>query len=156
MEKYLIPLKIEVYVYLLEKATTKVEHKNIKEMKTRLRNEPQSLSFSEFWEDLVEISQQKEDFEKFSLKINEDFILIKNPNLETKIYKEDLQDFWQTFRENGYFFPNSKIYYSDFNNNYDLIFQVLEKLDYLENVESNKKIGLQLKTKRLEPQLVLF
>ncbi len=61
MEKYLQPLPIEVFVYP-ERHNVFVEHLQPKEMSDWLRTEPQSLPFSEAWEDIKSILEDKSEF----------------------------------------------------------------------------------------------
>lgn len=53
MEKYLNHLPIDIYVYLYRKDPFETEHMKISEIKSWLRSEPESLPFTEVWEDLA-------------------------------------------------------------------------------------------------------
>ena len=61
MEKYLQPLPIEVFVYP-EKDNAFVEHLHSEEMRGWLRTEPQSMPFSEVWEDIKAILDENNEY----------------------------------------------------------------------------------------------
>ncbi len=109
MEKYLQPLPIEVFVYP-ERDNIFVEHLQPKEMSDWLRSEPQSLPFSEVWEDIESVLAEKSEFETvakqkpFSAHVSHDPAGIRVKAAEQKylIPYEKLSSLWQQLRTYGF------------------------------------------------------
>ncbi|MCC7429338.1 macro domain-containing protein, partial [bacterium] len=154
MEKYLNPLQIDVYVYLTSSQENEKEHLNIKEMKNWLRKQPKFLAFDEFWEDLQAKVNSQKKFGAVVAEIRNEALEVKNESLQANFYEEDLLDFWQNFRQRGYFFKEKKFFPSNFHKNFDLIFPVLNSLDYVNEIKlEGFGMGLQLKAKEFyEPK----
>jgi O-acetyl-ADP-ribose deacetylase (regulator of RNase III) len=111
MESYLDNLPIEIYIYPdrgveLEQA----EHENIKEMRKWLHTEPRALSFTEVWEDLVQIIEENNHFEtiqngnQFSVTISNKpkGLAVIASTKKRFIPFEELLSFWQQLRTHGY------------------------------------------------------
>ena len=158
MEKYLNNLPIDVYVYLYDKTRNKMEHKNVKEIKQWLRGEPQSLAFSELWDDIQCLLTKKnkfltenssKPFEAHCLDVDTPGILIINGNDKYVIESEQLVGLWQHVRSLGFCMesslPNELDYYANY------LMAILKELPYLEPVIINtsynqldqNSIGLQ-------------
>ncbi len=158
MKKYLNKLPIDIYIHLLNSKAIKAEHKNIEEIKLWLRSEPQSLAFSEVWEDLTELLDKHEMF--VTLDTKEEFrAYITNCTLHVihgkgiyKISKEELWGLWQHMRSMGYCIKSSMPYGLERYSSY--IFSVFSELPYISSIyitsnynEINKapSLGLQYK-----------
>ena len=109
MEKYLQPLPIEVFVYP-ERDNVFVEHLQPREMSDWLRTEPQSLSFSEVWEDIESILKDKSEYETvakknpFSAYVSHKplGICIKTAAQKYMLPYETLSSLWQQLRTYGF------------------------------------------------------
>ena len=63
MEKHLSNLPLEIFIHLYKQDPFALpEHKDIEETKRWLRSEPESLAFSEVWEDLLSLLKQRQRF----------------------------------------------------------------------------------------------
>ena len=109
MEKYLQPLPIEVFGYP-EKDNAFVEHLHPDEMRGWLRTEPQSLPFSEVWEDIKTILSDKREFRTVAKK-NPFSAYISNEPLGIRVVAakqkyllpyETLSLLWQQLRTYGF------------------------------------------------------
>lgn len=109
MEKYLGPLPIEIFIYPAVESTF-VEHLSPSEMKRWLRSEPMSLSFVEVWDDLVQLLEQKQEFQtvarksSFRAKISraDQELTISASGQTYHIPYDTLLDFWQQLRTHGF------------------------------------------------------
>ena len=109
MEKYLQPLPIEVFVYP-EKDNAFVEHLHPEEMRGWLRTEPQSLSFSEVWEDIKAILDENSEYKtvaknnSFSAYISHDPLGIRVVVAERQyiLPYDKLLSLWQQLRTYGF------------------------------------------------------
>ncbi|MBI5930238.1 MAG: macro domain-containing protein [Chloroflexi bacterium] len=107
MKKYLAPLSIEVYVHIYEK------NELVPKPHKPSMGKPEALTFTEFWNDLISITQSKRVFEtldaseKFEVcldeKQNSIYFVIQGKN-SIFIPKEDKGwlDFWQYLQEAKY------------------------------------------------------
>ena len=109
MEKYLQPLPIEVFVYP-KKDNAFVEHLQPEAMSDWLRTEPQSLPFSEVWEDIKSILEDKREFRTVAKK-NFFSAYISNEPLGIRVVAakqkyllpyETLSLLWQQLRTYGF------------------------------------------------------
>ncbi|HOQ10226.1 MAG TPA: macro domain-containing protein [Syntrophomonadaceae bacterium] len=158
MEKYLNNLPIDVYVYLYDKTWNKAEHKNVEEIKQWLRGEPQSLAFSELWEDVQCLLSKKNEFvtlnsekpfEAHCLDSESPGILIIDGSDKYVIEHEQLVSLWQHVRSLGFCMesslPNELDDYAEY------LIAILRELPYLKPVLINtcykqldhNSIGLQ-------------
>ena len=118
MEKYLNDLPINIFIYL-HYYNQEIEHKNIKEMKDWLGSEPESLSFTEVWDDLVKLIKNNNIIKsifsnyKFEVKVNNSDPNCYNNYIEfikyaesAKLFYDDLCDFWNQLRNHGFSLKN--------------------------------------------------
>ena len=109
MEKYLQPLPIEVFVYP-ERDNAFVEHLQPGEMSDWLRTEPQSLPFSEAWEDIKSILKDKSEYKTvvkknpFSAYVSHEplGICVKAAAQKYMLPYETLSSLWQQLRTYGF------------------------------------------------------
>ena len=109
MEKYLQPLPIEVFVYP-ERDNIFVEHLQPKEMSDWLRSEPQSLPFSEVWEDIKSILENKSEYKTVAKKHSfAAFISNEPPGIRVVVADrqyilpyDKLSSLWQQLRAYGF------------------------------------------------------
>ena len=113
MEKYLAGLPIDIYIHLYRQDNPYApEHRNIQEIKKWLTNEPESLAFTEFWSDLVDLIKHNNKFTNIVEKSSEfqmqmdggqnSLLLTQSTGQLILIDKFQLRDFWQYFRPAGY------------------------------------------------------
>jgi len=62
MEKHLAKLPIDVYIHHYEQSVSLPEHQDVEAMKLWLRSEPESLGFSEVWDDLLNLLKSTTTF----------------------------------------------------------------------------------------------
>lgn len=109
MEKYLQPLPIEVFVYP-ERDNVFVEHLQPGEMSDWLRTEPQSLPFSEVWEDIESILKDKSEYKTvakknlFSAYVSHEplGICVKAAAQKYMLPYDTLSSLWQQLRTYGF------------------------------------------------------
>lgn len=109
MEKYLRNLPIETFIYP-EKESSFVEHVNVSEMEDWLRSEPQSLPFTQVWEDLQDLLKLQRNFRtlvegsEFEASIIEDesVLQIVTPTQEHILHYDTLVEIWQQLRTYGF------------------------------------------------------
>jgi len=109
MEKYLQPLPIEVFIYP-ERNNAFVEHLKPEKMSDWLRTEPQSLPFSEVWEDIKGLLEDKNEFETvakkhpFSASISHDPLGIRVVAADRQyiLPYDKLLSLWQQLRTYGF------------------------------------------------------
>lgn len=109
MEKYLQPLPIEVFVYP-ERDNVFVEHLQPGEMSDWLRTEPQSLPFSEVWEDIESILKDKSEYKTvakknpFSAYVSYEplGICVKTAAQKYMLPYDTLSSLWQQLRTYGF------------------------------------------------------
>ena len=109
MEKHLQTLPIEVFVYP-ERDNVFVEHQQPKEMSDWLRTEPQSLPFSEVWEDIRSILEDKSEYKtvakknQFSAYISDKprGICVAAAQQKYMLPYETLSSLWQQLRTYGF------------------------------------------------------
>ncbi|MDZ4482700.1 macro domain-containing protein [Bacillus cereus] len=143
MEKYLKDLPIDIYIHLppAELKTAKKEHLNVKEIKNWLHSQPNSLSFYEVWEDIVNLIESEKILfskgETYELKILErdeqtciQFILAGKIE---EITKEQLNDIWDYLRNVG--ICTSKSIPSHLVSQTNLVFNLLNGLPYIRPLE---------------------
>lgn len=109
MEKYLRNLPIETFIYP-EKESSFVEHINVADMENWLRSEPQSLPFTQVWEDLQDFLKQQTNFQTmvkgsaFEASIIEDesVLQIVTPTQKYELHYDTLLEVWQQLRTYGF------------------------------------------------------
>lgn len=168
MEKYLKNLPIDIYIHLYQKDPFETEQRNIQEIKNWLKSEPESLPFSELWDDIVQALLQERSFFTLDKMIGFTARIVEKPSggLEIKsgghvfhVYTEQLIDLWQHIRSLGFFMvssmPNELEQYAPF------LISILDRLSYLKPVlissnyqeMSQNPIGLQYIPNTLEKGL---
>jgi len=111
MERHLSNLPIEVFIHLYQKDPfALLEHKDIEETKSWLRSEPESLAFSEVWEDLLGVLRTRQEFA--TLEAGKQFMvratntpaegLIFEDGAELFVPQDALLDAWQHLRSVGF------------------------------------------------------
>jgi O-acetyl-ADP-ribose deacetylase (regulator of RNase III) len=171
MEKYLQPLPITVHIHLMFREDPFMpEHKNIKDMRDWLRGEPESLAFTEVWDDLTSLLVDTIYIpclggkENFSASMNEtkDEVILGVDNTTTAISYEALLDLWHQIRQSGFVSEESLPSGLDIYAKY--VVSLMAKLDYVKAVEISshyskldaRALGLQLipRTRASEPPLL--
>jgi len=160
MEQYLKNLPIDIYIHLYRKDPFETEQCNIAKIKKWLRSEPESLPFTEVWEDIEELLSK--DMNYFTLDHNLQFtarvindpekgIQIKSREESFNIYMDQLLELWQHIRSLGFYIESSLPNILDKHSPY--LISILQKLPYLkpvlistkyQNIDNNDSIGLQL------------
>lgn len=112
MEKYLSPLPIEVFIHLYRPDPfARPEHENIEATKLWLRSEPESLSFNEVWDDVLEKLKTTTEFhaldtgESFQVQHTqspEEGLMMKTLDQELYIPQDGLMEAWQYLRSVGF------------------------------------------------------
>ena len=111
-EKYMKNLPVNVFVYLYAHGQVPIpEHHDVAAMDAWLRSEPANLPFDEVWLDLLQVLEQKTEFQtlakknnKFHATASEDpkGILIESSGRKAFVDASDLFDFWQQLRSYGF------------------------------------------------------
>ena len=110
MQKHLSNLPIEIFIYP-HKESDFVEHLRPEGMRTWLRSEPESLPFSEVWDDLVDLLSEKHIFETIARRSSFTARVVEEPEgIEVHagtgqrylISYDALLSFWQQLRTHGF------------------------------------------------------
>ena len=109
MERYLGSLSIPTFIYLGGVKTDPPEHKDVRSIKRWLRSEPAALPFDEVWQDLLVILSEQREFATLSkgnrytvaATVNPPTIVIVSRGRTTRIFADELVDFWQQLRDFG-------------------------------------------------------
>ncbi len=159
MEEYLQSIPVIVYIHLMNHQDPFVpEHKSIKDMRDWLRGEPESLAFSEVWDDLCSLLEDSLDIpcvgrnENFKASISEtkDGIIFGIGDSSITIPSEAFLDLWQQIRQSGFVTGNSLPFGLDRYASY--VVSLMARLSYIKPVEissyhnklSPRAVGLQL------------
>ena len=143
MEEYLKGLPIEIFIHVASSRTGfKPEHKVPKATKEWLRAQPESLAFSEVWDDLVGIVATERQFytlggnESFTANVFDDAegggIEIGDVEDPVRFHKEQLLDLWQQVRDLGICIPQIMPSGLDFHSAY--IVRLLAELKYFDPI----------------------
>ena len=154
MEEYLKGLPIEIFIHVVySDSGFKPEHRVPRATKEWLKREPESLAFTEFWDDLVGIVGTERQFytldggEFFSAKLlgDEEDARIEIGDVEQPVSfsKEQLLDLWQQIRDLGICIPQIMPSGLDFHSRY--IVRLLAELDYFDRI-SQAESDLKLKS----------
>ena len=174
VEKYMKNLPINVFVHFYPPGRTPTpEHRNIAEMETWLRSEPEHLPFAEVWLDLLRVLEQKMEFrtlagnnKKFKAIASEDpqGVWIESDTKRVFVDASGLLDFWQQLRSYG--FTSRQIAPSGLARNSYYLMPIFAELDYVvaasisESYErlrnGSETIGLQYVPQPLTSQMGLF
>lgn len=109
MEGYLGRLSVPTFIYLSGVKTDPPEHKDVRRIKRWLRSEPSALPFDEVWPDLVDVLRGQQNFATLSkgscftaaAKASPPTITIESGSRTTRIFADELLDFWQQLRDFG-------------------------------------------------------
>ena len=158
MEKYLRNLPIEVFIYP-ERASQFVEHLDQQEMECWLRSEPESLPFSEVWNDLRRLLNSKEQYEtikngnSFRARLIEEPAAIEVTASDNKTYLiayDTLVSFWQQLRTHGF---SMRRIAPSLDRTMSYVIPIFRELDYVapvlvadkfDQLQSAATIGLQV------------
>lgn len=171
MEDYLGRLPITAFIHRQDLLDPfEPEHRNIRSMREWLREEPQSLGFSEVWDDLCALPstdslfQNPDTGEEFYVTASEeaDRLRISTEEAVYDIPSEALLELWQQIRQLGFLSGESLPYGLDVCSDY--ILPVMARLPYVELVrmsglyskEPPQRLGLRLSLRNQPKQLALF
>ena len=110
MESYLSKLPIEVYVHRYGTGVSAPEHRDFNATKLWLRSEPESLAFSEVWDDLRDLLKNRSEFvtadthEPFHVRLSDSpelGLLIEHGD-PSFVPHDALLDAWQFLRAVGF------------------------------------------------------
>lgn len=153
MEQYLESLPITVYVHLMNhKDPFKPEHKSIKEMRDWLRGEPESLAFSEVWDDLCSLLGDPVDIlcvgknETFRASMSEtkDEIIFGIGDSSITFPSEAFLELWQQIRQSGFVAGDTLPFGLDRYASY--VVSLMAKLTYI------KAVGISSNYSKLSPR----
>ena len=154
MEKYLKNLPTEIFIHLRGHDPFVSEHRDLAAMRLWLRSEPESLAFTEVWDDLCEIITKQKQFETydkemFTAEIVEKLdvgIEIKTSEMTILVYKDALLDLWQHIRSLG--FCMERTMPSGLDRYVPYIVALLSNLSYLKPImfviKGKRTVGLRL------------
>lgn len=143
MNEYLKPLPIEIFIHITpSRAAPKPEHRVPADMKKWLRSQPQSLAFTEVWDDLSAAVNATQRFytldgkEAFTAEIFHDAegggIRITGSERSVLLRKEQLLDLWQQIRSAGICIPDIMPSGLDFHSAY--VLPLLAQLPYMKPI----------------------
>jgi len=142
MEKYLRNLPIYAFIYPGLEEVQIPEHKNQREIKEWLKSDPESLSFTEVWEDLEDILKRNGTFRTFANQnifsatldeVHKSRIKIKAKSRDFYLYKDELLDVWKQLRAYG--FSTRHIVPHGLDRKISYILPIFSKLEYLKLVD---------------------
>lgn len=148
MEKYLSQLSLDVYIHITN-ADYIPEHLNRKQMREWLKSYPESLAFSEVWQDLLEIITDNEYFytdsgEQYTIEYIKDpeglKIFLGNEGIF--VPKDEMLSVWQELRSRGIITIESMPWELD--REYTYLYPLLESLPYIEPVKKATKRDLSI------------
>ena len=156
MEHYLRPLPIEIFIHMHTLGVgTAREHRVPAATKKWLRSQPQSLAFTEVWDDLVDMVKSTRQFTTtgdkapFTAEIFRDEegggIRINSGGAPVFLHKEQLLDLWQQIRGLGLCIPDIMPSGLDMHSEY--VLPLLAELPYMKSVrQANKDTRLTKRT----------
>ena len=170
MEKHLGKLPIEIFIHLYRKDPfAPPEHSNIETTKRWLRSEPESLAFSEVWDDLCERVRKQPEFT--TLDTHENFFvrrtdtpgegLIISNGQELFVPQDAMLEAWQHLRSVGFLSAEGLTHGLDLHAN--KLISVLAVLPYLkpaqlaikQNARSGKfSVALQFVPRPAQEQIM--
>lgn len=172
MEKYLKNIPIETFIHLRRRDPfSPPEHRNLEAIKRWLRTDPESLAFTEVWDDLLSVIERQPDFATFddetpfqatSVTEPEEGILIHKGEELTFVSKDALLDLWQHIR--GFGFAMERSMPSGLDRHARYVVALMARLPYLKPVlvsrdygkMNRRAVGLQLLPRISEPKGALF
>ncbi len=158
MEEYLEKLPINIFIHIRpHEKKIRPEHNAINEMKKWLREEPQALSFSEFWDDLSNVARKRLEFSTttgitrftMSLSDDQDGFQLASQGKTIEIRLDALRDFWQLVRSSGYCKGNE--FPAGLNKFAHFLIPILDQLPYVKATQLSRRyivdaadLGIQL------------
>jgi O-acetyl-ADP-ribose deacetylase (regulator of RNase III) len=166
MERYLDKLPIAIFVHLYRPDPYTPEHRDIQVMKEWLRSEPESLAFSEVWDDLRSLLKAPTELssldgrERFRVELDQTgngLRLIINEKT-IPIPHDALMELWQQLRQSGFVVSDSMP--SGFDSMAGYVIPIISKLPYVKPVQlashytkvNSRAIGLRLAPRPLTDQ----
>lgn len=148
MERYLKGLPIEIFIHLgMTRSTVIPEHFDPAATRRWLRSQPQSLAFTEVWDDLVAVVSKKAQFATldgemdFSAEVFHDDegggIKITEGAKPVRLHKDQLLDLWQQIRDIGLCIP--RVMPSGLDEHAQYILPLLAELPYLRKIRQAEK-----------------
>ena len=171
MEEYLEGLPITVFIHLSGVADPYTpEHRNMTEVKKWLRQEPESLAFTEVWDDLVELlasprhlhtCDRNEPFTALLDSTNRGLVL-RTQDHEHLIPYDALTEVWQFVRQSG-FVAGTRLP-GGYHLFYSHLLTLLAQLPYLapvvmadrHSVDIDHALGLRFQPRSITTQLPLL
>jgi O-acetyl-ADP-ribose deacetylase (regulator of RNase III) len=150
MEKYLNRIPIDIFIHLPWVNSNLPEHEDQVKIAKWLRSDPESLPFTEVWEDLQKILNQKSGFETFvnhspfTARIAEDqrgIVIETISEKKSKIDYDWLLDFWQQLRRYGY--TSRGIAPSGLDKSVSYLMPIFAHLDYVKPVQLSETDDFQ-------------
>ena len=171
MEQYLGKLPIDVFIHRQDiEDPFEHEHRNVKAMREWLRGEPESLAFSEVWDDLCSLSDGHADLstldtsQRFRVAVGKEAegLSIHKGENEEYVPAEALLELWQQIRQSGFVLGKNLPYGLDAHAGY--ILPMMARLPYVEMVtmadrydkSPPQSIGLRLVVRPRPSELPLF
>ncbi len=175
MEKHLKRLPIEVFIHLYQVDPFTPEQQDPETIKAWLRNEPQTLAFSEVWDDLRSIIRCRDQFttldnrEVFHVEVDmmsETIVIKTRKKGRVPVHNESLLDLWQHIRGFG-FCMQSNMPSSLDSHGWSYITAIMAELPYLKpallspnyrevSKGTSKAIGLRLLPQAISSGKPLF
>ena len=110
MEDYLGGLPIKIYIHLYNGRREFLEHRDVAQMKTWLRSEPESLPFTEVWDDIVgsivDRSGQPLTGQWAARLVDQEegaALLFEEGDEQVLLSTDDIRDVWHQLRSLGFF-----------------------------------------------------
>jgi O-acetyl-ADP-ribose deacetylase (regulator of RNase III) len=139
MEHYLHDLPIPVYIHLYPKLPDFVPERLDADYARQVRLERQRISTSRLWQDLRELVGQEYQLTLFGpvVEIDEEHILFRPLNGDGKpvvIYREDIEDLWNTLRLRGTLRESDVPQPIDEDGVTSWLFELLKRVEYIKPV----------------------
>jgi O-acetyl-ADP-ribose deacetylase (regulator of RNase III) len=102
MERYLGSLPIDIYIHIYDGDRGFVEHRDIKAMRSWLRNEPRALGFEEVWSDLADVTRSGMSLDEWDVSMPDaGAIHFQSGDHMIALVRDDALDLWQQLRSYG-------------------------------------------------------
>ncbi len=148
MNTYLRKLPVQIFIHITSGRPSFVpEHRDPVATRRWLRGQPQSLAFTEVWDDLVASLDHDKQFvtlddknERFTAAIFRDAeggIIIDTGTERLRLHKEQLMDLWQQIRDLGICIPRAMPSGLDWHSKY--LLPLLADLPYLRQIRQADK-----------------
>jgi hypothetical protein len=171
MEEHLGKLPIAVFIHLVHrKDPFTPEHRDVKATQEWLRGEPESLAFSEVWDDLCSVLKDATELycldtkKGFTVKADTELagIVLEIDSKKVHIPSGVLMDLWQQIRQAG--FVGGESMPSGLDSHASYIIPIMSKLPYIKPVQmanqhskvNPRAIGLRLALRTRTAELPLL